>query len=160
MPKSFSGPLAFLSNFFECRICLRPQSDHESYVFRNAEAAFQFLKAPPDSRLMAYGALRLANGPQARRIGRSLPLIPDWRTRRVAAMQAVIHAKFAQNPQLAVRLVENTPTVISEGNSWGDTFWGVDAATGRGENHLGRLLMAEREIQRAVLAGAPWYQRG
>ena len=31
------------------------------------------------------------------------------------------------------------------GNTWGDTCWGVDLRTGQGENHLGRILMKVRE---------------
>lgn len=36
---------------------------------------------------------------------------------------------------------------LVEGNSFGDTFWGVDARTGKGENHLGKILMKVREEQ-------------
>jgi predicted NAD-dependent protein-ADP-ribosyltransferase YbiA (DUF1768 family) len=32
-----------------------------------------------------------------------------------------------------------------EGNSWGDSFWGVSLDTGMGTNHLGRILMDIRD---------------
>ena len=35
--------------------------------------------------------------------------------------------------------------VLEEGNTWHDTFWGVDAKTGEGLNHLGRILMKVRD---------------
>jgi hypothetical protein len=31
---------------------------------------------------------------------------------------------------------------LIEGNTWGDTFWGV--CNGIGQNHLGKILMAKR----------------
>ena len=35
-------------------------------------------------------------------------------------------------------------TYLEEGNTWHDTCWGVDAKTGEGQNHLGRILMKVR----------------
>ena len=35
--------------------------------------------------------------------------------------------------------------MLEEGNTWHDTFWGVDAKTGEGQNHLGKILMKIRE---------------
>ena len=32
-----------------------------------------------------------------------------------------------------------------EGNTWHDVYWGVDLCTGEGENHLGKILMAQRQ---------------
>lgn len=34
---------------------------------------------------------------------------------------------------------------LVEGNTWNDTWWGVNATTGKGKNMLGRLLMQVRE---------------
>jgi hypothetical protein len=36
--------------------------------------------------------------------------------------------------------------ILIEGNTWGDTFWGV--CNGVGENNLGKTLMNVREILR------------
>jgi hypothetical protein len=35
-------------------------------------------------------------------------------------------------------------TELVEGNHWHDTFWGVDATTGEGDNGLGQILMQVR----------------
>jgi predicted NAD-dependent protein-ADP-ribosyltransferase YbiA (DUF1768 family) len=59
-------------------------------------------------------------------------------------MEQVIRAKFTQNPVLATRLLATGSMPLVEGNTWGDTFWGVDARTGKGGNHLGEILMAIR----------------
>lgn len=45
------------------------------------------------------------------------------------------------------RLAETGDVDLVEGNTWGDTFWGV--YNGRGENWLGVLLMLTREELRA-----------
>ncbi len=36
-------------------------------------------------------------------------------------------------------------SLLQEGNRWGDTFWGVDLRTGKGENKLGKILMRVRK---------------
>ena len=74
-----------------------------------------------------------------------MKLRPDWESVRLSVMARVVGAKFMQNPNLAVRLVATGMMPLVEGNIWGDTFWGVDARTGNGENHLGKILMNVRE---------------
>ena len=46
-------------------------------------------------------------------------------------------------PELKQKLLETGNTELVEGNTWGDTFWGVYNV--EGENILGRLLMKVRE---------------
>ena len=82
---------------------------------------------------------------KAKRRGRQVKLRPDWESVRLSVMARVVGAKFMQNPNLAVRLVATGMMPLVEGNIWGDTFWGVDARTGNGENHLGKILMNVRE---------------
>ena len=78
-------------------------------------------------------------------------------------MEEIVRAKFYQNPQLAEKLIATADRKIVEGNTWHDTFWGVDAATGKGENHLGVILMKIREElingmkEEHVYAG--WYEQ-
>jgi len=52
---------------------------------------------------------------------------------------------FRQNSDLAARLLGTGQMPLVEGNNWGDMFWGVDVKSGKGENHLGRILMKIRE---------------
>ena len=59
-------------------------------------------------------------------------------------MEEVVRAKFTQNPDLAARLGATGTMPLVEGNSFGDTIWGVDAKTGKGENNLGKILMKVR----------------
>ena len=41
-------------------------------------------------------------------------------------------------------LVATGDAIVIEGNTWRDTYWGVDLKTGEGENHLGKILMRVR----------------
>jgi hypothetical protein len=56
-------------------------------------------------------------------------------------MARLLRAKFA-DARLAAALITTGSAELVEVNTWGDRYWGVCA--GRGENHLGRLLMALR----------------
>lgn len=56
-------------------------------------------------------------------------------------MRKGLEAKFSQNSDLAVKLIETHPKLLQEGNRWSDSFWGYDFKTHWGENWLGRLLM-------------------
>ena len=59
-------------------------------------------------------------------------------------MEEIVRAKFGQNPVLADKLLATGDTLLIEGNTWGDKFWGVDTRVGQGENHLGKILMKVR----------------
>ena len=52
--------------------------------------------------------------------------------------------QLTQNEDLKQLLLATGDLVLEEGNTWHDTFWGVDARTREGENHLGRILMRVR----------------
>lgn len=77
-------------------------------------------------------------------MGRRVKLRPDWEQVKTAVMEEVVRAKFTQNPDLAALLLSTGDAELIEGNTWGDTCWGVDLRTGRGENRLGRILMKVR----------------
>jgi predicted NAD-dependent protein-ADP-ribosyltransferase YbiA (DUF1768 family) len=72
----------------------------------------------------------------------------DWPHVRLGIMERLLRQKFTPGSELAAML-SAVDGAIWEGNAWGDTFWGVDLATGEGENNLGRLLMAIRDELRS-----------
>ena len=78
-------------------------------------------------------------------MGRRVKLRPDWEQVKVGLMEEIVRAKFTQNEDLKQRLLATGDKRLAEGNTWGDTFWGVDLRSGRGENHLGRILMRVRD---------------
>jgi predicted NAD-dependent protein-ADP-ribosyltransferase YbiA (DUF1768 family) len=56
-------------------------------------------------------------------------------------MLHLLQQKFS-DPVLKEKLLATGGAVLVEGNTWGDTFWGVYKRNGM--NHLGRLLMKVR----------------
>ena len=57
-------------------------------------------------------------------------------------MNAVVRAKF-DIPILGAQLLATNDHELVEGNVWYDYWWGV--YNGKGENHLGKILMSVRE---------------
>lgn len=63
-------------------------------------------------------------------------------------MYTVCLAKFTQKPELEAMLLATGDKVLVEGNTWGDTEWGV--CDGVGKNLLGKILMRIRgELQKS-----------
>jgi ribA/ribD-fused uncharacterized protein len=81
---------------------------------------------------------------KAKQLGRKVTLRPDWDAIRIPVMRYGLAHKFTSSNALGQLLLDTGDKLMVEGNTWGDTFWGVDSATGQGENWLGTLLMAQR----------------
>ena len=133
---TFTGAFDFLSNFYPARV------EVGGVCYSNAEAAFQAQKCVDAAERGEFAELVAV---KAKRRGRQVKLRPDWDSVRLGVMEEVVRAKFRQNSDLAARLLGTGRLPLAEGNSWGDLFWGVDVKTGKGENHLGRILMKIRE---------------
>lgn len=58
-------------------------------------------------------------------------------------MYVGVFEKFLQNPELRNRLIDTGNKILIEGNTWGDTYWGM--CNGNGLNKLGEILMIVRE---------------
>ncbi len=67
---------------------------------------------------------------------------PDWPAVKLGIMYDLNLQKYHNNPALGQMLLATGDAVLEEGNTWGDTFWGI--CDGVGENHLGRILMQIR----------------
>lgn len=131
----FRDEYDFLSNFYPVQI------EYGGLIYQNAEAAFQAQKCLTDEEKAAFCGLP-AN--KAKRLGRQVQLRSDWETVKEGIMEEIVRAKFGQNPVLADKLLATGDTLLIEGNTWGDKFWGVDTRVGQGENHLGKILMKVR----------------
>ena len=133
---SFRGRYAFLSNFYAVDI------PFEGLTYPSCEAAFQAAKClDPEERIPFT---ETTNPVAAKRMGKKVRLRGDWEAVKVGIMEQIVRIKFTLHPELAEKLVATGSLPIMEANNWHDTFWGVDAATGRGENHLGEILMKVR----------------
>ena len=129
----FSGEHRFLSNFYPVQV------EFEGLPFRTVEHAYQAAKTTDES-LRVYIA-SLFNAGMAKRRGQLVDLRPDWEEVKLDIMEGLVRVKFA-DPILAVMLRDTGDAELIEGNTWGDTFWGV--CNGVGENHLGKILMRIR----------------
>lgn len=125
--KSFTGKLAFLSNFYRCTV------EINGFRFKNAEAAYQSFKNLDHQ--IEFESLE-AN--KAKQYAKKIPLRNDWDYIKLDVMYKVVKAKFIQNWYLGEWLIQTNDSDLVEENSWGDTFWGT--CNGIGENHLGNIL--------------------
>ncbi len=132
----FRGNYAFLSNFWEVPVT------YQGLTYGNSEAAFQAQKCRTEEEKIKFIGL----GPSdSKKLGRRVLLRPDWEDVKQSVMEEIVRAKFTQNEELKQLLLSTGEQVLEEGNTWHDTFWGVDARTGEGQNHLGRILMKGRD---------------
>ena len=84
---------------------------------------------------------------RAKYLGRKLKqegrLRSDWYSINLSVMEAALRVKFAKGTSWHTKLMESGTEEIVEWNNWGDTFFGK-TLEGKGENHLGKLLMRLR----------------
>jgi ribA/ribD-fused uncharacterized protein len=133
MIDSFFGKYRFLSNFFPCSIWLEKQ------CFTSVENAYQASKTLDLSLRRQF--INLTPG-QAKRFSKTIPARKDWNEVKLAIMEGLVRQKFSE-PRFAKLLISTGNHELIEGNKWGDTYWGQ--CGGKGENHLGRILMRIRE---------------
>lgn len=131
----FVGDYAFLNNFHPSTFYLNGKK------YPTVEHAYQAHKTLDES---VHETIRTAKTPfDAKRLGRSIQLRPDWEDVKVSLMREFIKQKF-DNPFLSPQLLETGDAELIQRNKWNDKCWGVCARTGAGENWLGKILMEER----------------
>lgn len=142
---AFQGEYRFLSNFWDAPVT------YQGLTYKNNEAAFQAQKSLRQEEKLPFTAMDPA---EAKSRGRQISLRPDWEEVKLGIMEEIVRAKFTQNHALRQQLLDTGDRELREGNSWHDTFWGVDLRTGKGENHLGKILMKVRsELARDAAQG-------
>ena len=147
----FRGEHHFLSNFW-----IEP-FEYEGQTVATGEHAFQAAKCKPGDEAIRERVLtvRRADGTPsptlAKKMGKKVPLRPDWDEARIGVMREVLAAKFAAGSPLADRLLATGEAELIEGNTWRDTFWGRTRdkdGNWTGQNWLGVLLMERRAALR------------
>jgi ribA/ribD-fused uncharacterized protein len=143
----FTGRWDCLSNFYPS-----PLMVGDGITYPTAEHAFQAMKTPDRGIRATIAAYTLPGA--AKQAGRKLNLRPDWERIKKQVMLRVVMAKFARNPELALRLCATGNALLVEGNTWHDNYWG-DCHCGQraacempGLNYLGQILMAARFVLR------------
>lgn len=130
---SFQGDYRWLSNFEPVDVVF------EGILYPSVEHAYVAAKVL-DRTTREYIA-QLPTPGAAKRAGRALKLRPDWELVKLDVMECLVRQKF-QHVRLRRLLMSTVGMEIVEGNTWGDTFWGV--CSGVGENHLGKIIMQVR----------------
>lgn len=141
--KQFVKDYAFLSNFTLCRI------EFEGLIFPSAEHAYQSQKMfkswyEYDSWISTCQNPNFTPA-QIKKLSRKIALRIDWDLWKIDVMGRVVFDKFNQNENLKTLLLQTGDMKLEEGNTWKDTYWGIDLHTGHGENNLGKILMVVRE---------------
>jgi ribA/ribD-fused uncharacterized protein len=129
------GGHAYLANDYPAPVTIDgttfPTLDHAYWALATSD---------PESRE------RISNAPtarEARKIGESAPLRPDWNIVRLAIMARLVREKFRQHPDLAAQLIATGDGRLI--NGVGVSRYWADSSQGR--NWLGRIL----ELVRAEL---------
>ena len=123
------------SNFY------RESFRYNGVIWKTSEHAYQAMKSPI---FAVQETIRLLKTPmEAAELGRSLSLIiEDWDLRKYGFMVDILYAKFSQNPNLKILLLETGDEEIIE-DSPKDWIWGC-GKDGKGQNLLGKALMEVR----------------
>ena len=139
MIKEFRGSKQWLSNFTPCEVFL------EGVAYPSTENAFQAAKTIIANERKPFVGMTAG---QAKQAGKKVTLRFDWDEVKLEVMEDLTRQKYTQEP-FRSKLLGTGEREIQEGNTWGDTFWGV--CKGKGENHLGIIIMKIRdELREAV----------
>lgn len=140
----FDGEYRFLSNFYDSPIW------YGGRRYATVEHMYQAFKM---ITFEDHEMVRLADTPGiAKKLARRMDMRLDWLEVRDAVMLHALQLKFV-NRSLEYLLLSTGDAELIEGNTWGDTYWGVCNRVGK--NRLGQLLMQVRmEIRsKAALKG-------
>jgi len=137
MISSFRDKYSFLSNFYLTNV------PYGNLVYPSSEHAFQAAKS--FSSIDRRYICSLKTPGEAKKAGRSIILRIDWDKVKIKVMRKIVVAKFMNNTDIAIRLVNTGDQELIEGNTWGDNFWGSVKHDGTSRNELGKILMKLRE---------------
>lgn len=133
MINRFTGQYKFLSNFYPCEI------EYEGLIYSSVEHAFQAAKSLDRQERIKIS--RASSPGMAKTLGRHVELRSDWGIVKDSVMENILRIKF-KDPELKRKLLATGVSELVEGNTWGDTYWGV--CNRKGKNMLGKLLMKLR----------------
>ena len=131
----FKEEYRWLSNFISVEV------EFEGVKYKSVEHAYQAAKSE-DKIWRAFCASDISAG-KVKRSSRDIEIRADWEDIKIGVMKNLLIQKFTDENFTSLLLATGDKYII-EGNTWGDTFWGVDMKTGEGKNNLGLLIMEIR----------------
>lgn len=141
--KYFDGTeYEFLSNFYPSSI------EYKEQIWPTVEHAYQAEKFTDEEYRQE---IHNATSPgHAKWLGQRGNIRTDWEEIKIDIMENLLRLKFTIS-ELRQKLIDTGNATLTEGNTWGDRFWG-ECPLGIGQNWLGRLLMKiRREYEGFVL---------
>ena len=150
MIEKFEGRWRFLSNFYPVEI------EHQGITYPSVEHYYVSMKCNNEQMLQGRHytigdfremIARLPSPGMTKKIGQQMQVRKDWNEKRLEFMNWGVREKF-KNEELKELLISTGDMTLIEGNSWQDFFWGV--CNGKGENHLGKILMKVRDEVRGI----------
>lgn len=150
MINKFEGRYSFLSNFYPAVI------EHQGIKYPTVEHYYIAMKVNDEQlingKYYTVGDFRemiskIESPGLAKKIGRMVKLRSDWDNYKFEVMNWAVREKF-KDTNLAQLLIDTGDQELVEGNWWGDTVWGV--CKGKGQNHLGKILMQVRNELRGI----------
>ncbi len=136
--KGLFGEFRYLSNFEVCDV------EIDGDMYGSSEAAYMAQKTL-DKEVRKLFLKSIGITPvEARKLGQTIEVRVDWNDFKLIAMRKAVGDKFLRNKDLQEKLLSTNDKYIEETNHWNDHFWGV--CNNFGENNLGKILMALREI--------------
>jgi ribA/ribD-fused uncharacterized protein len=150
MIDKFDGKYRFLSNFYPCKI------EHQGITYPSVEHYYVAMKVNDEQlingKYYTTGDFRemisrVKEAALVKKIGNKIKLRSDWDNKKLDVMNWAIREKF-KDESLKELLLSTGDQELIEGNFWKDFFWGV--CNGRGQNHLGKILMIVRDEIRGI----------
>jgi ribA/ribD-fused uncharacterized protein len=136
MIKQFQNEYRWLSNFSPAEVMFNGVS------YASVEHAYMSAKSN-DVEWKSFCADRKNSPADVKKASKNIKLRSDWNEVKLEVMEHCVRQKMNQEPYRSKLLATGT-IYIQEGNTWKDTFWGVDLRTGEGLNHLGKIIMKVR----------------
>lgn len=137
----FRNEYLFLSNFYPHKMIILSCHNPNLIPYKSIEHYYQANKATNLTDHMKI--VNLSSAGAAKRFGIKIKCREDWDKVKIDVMKKGLIAKFSDE-NLKKKLLNTGSKILIEGNTWGDTYWGVDINTGYGYNMLGKLLMEIR----------------
>lgn len=128
----FQDDYRWLSNFTPCEVYL------DGVKYPSVENAYQAAKTLGDRTIF-----QICSASRSKRLGKTIDLRKDWNKIKLNVMFDLCFQKYNQEP-FTTLLLQTGNCKIVEGNTWGDTYWGV--CDGIGSNHLGMIIMQIRNL--------------
>ena len=132
--RGFFGDYRFLSNFHPCSIV-------HGFTYPSVENAYMAQKTLNEDIQLQFTDPNLSSK-DAKRIGRTIPLRPDWEQVKFEVMYDLNWYKYNTHQDLKNLLLLTGYRYLEETNWWNDKIWGV--CNGDGRNMLGKCLMRIR----------------